>query len=218
MTWAGVVLDVDDTLYLERDYVRSGFDAVGAHVMTHYGIGGFGDVAWAMFQDGHRGDTFDAVLASISATDVSVGELVEVYRSHSPKIELLDDSTKLLHDLEQARLPVGVITDGPAASQRAKITALGLDKRADVIVVTADLGPGRSKPHEAAFLRVEDAFGLRGDNLVYMADNPDKDFVAPHRLGWGTVRVRRPGSLHEEVDSDDDVALEINDLGELDVA
>ncbi len=51
-----------------------------------------------------------------------------------------------------------------------------------------------------------------------MADNPAKDFVAPHRLGWRTVRVRRAGGLHAEEPSGADVDVEIAGLGELDTA
>ena len=51
-----------------------------------------------------------------------------------------------------------------------------------------------------------------------MADNPAKDFVAPHRLGWRTVRVRRAGGLHADVSSGDDVDVEISGLAELDTA
>jgi putative hydrolase of the HAD superfamily len=38
-----VVFDVDDTLYLERDYVRSGFDSVGAWLQRDSGVVGFSD-------------------------------------------------------------------------------------------------------------------------------------------------------------------------------
>ena len=33
-----VVFDIDDTLYLERDYVRSGFTAAGAWARTELGL------------------------------------------------------------------------------------------------------------------------------------------------------------------------------------
>jgi hypothetical protein len=42
--------------------------------------------------------------------------------------------------------------------------------------------------------------------------------VAPRCLGWRTVRVRRPGSLHAEVPSGDDVDAEITSLADLDAA
>ena len=43
---------------------------------------------------------------------------------------------------------------------------------------------------------VERRLGLSGAELVYVADNAAKDFLAPRRLGWATVQIRRPGALH----------------------
>jgi putative hydrolase of the HAD superfamily len=31
-----------------------------------------------------------------------------------------------------------------------------------------------------------------GDQLVYVGDNPAKDFQAPNRMGWITVQIDRP--------------------------
>lgn len=209
-----VVLDIDDTLYLERDYVRSGFDAVGRRVEACLGVAGVGETLWAGFLDGVRGDAFDRALArhGVPVSAGFVAELVELYRCHPPRVELLPDAARLLHRLQGRR--VGAITDGPVSSQRAKVAALGLLDRLDPLVVTGELGTGRSKPHPAAFELIERVTGVTGERLVYVADNPGKDFVAPQRLGWRAVRVRRTGSLHEPLDTPDGVD-EITDLDSL---
>jgi glycosyltransferase involved in cell wall biosynthesis len=113
---------------------------------------------------------------------------------------------------------LAVVTDGPLASQQAKAEALMLTRWADLVVFTESLGPGRGKPHPAAFEQLERELGLSGDRCAYVADNPAKDFVAPHRLGWRTVRVRRAGGLHAEVPSGDDVDAEVTSLADLDAA
>lgn len=49
--------------------------------------------------------------------------------------------------------------------------------------------------------------------FVYVADNPGKDFIAPKELGWGAIRVRRPGGLHENVDGPGHLAgFEVSNL------
>ena len=143
--------------------------------------------------------------------------LVEVYRSHAPTIEMLADARAWLDGLAP-HVALAVVTDGPLASQQAKAEALLLGRWADLIVFTETLGPGRGKPHPAAFEQLEREVGLQGDRCAYVADNPAKDFVAPHRLGWRTVRVRRPGGLHADVPSGDDVDAEIASLADLDTA
>ena len=64
-----MILDLDDTLFLERDYVLSGLRAVGEHVATTYGRTGFGDVAVALFEAGVRGDTFNRALVAVGLPD-----------------------------------------------------------------------------------------------------------------------------------------------------
>ena len=198
-----VVLDIDDTVYLERDYVRSGFEAVGALIERRFGVAGVGDTLWAGFLEGVRGNAFDRALRlhGLPAGDDVVAELVDAYRCHRPRIRLLPDARRLMQRLEGAGLRVAAITDGPISSQRGKVEALGLLDVLDPLVVTAELGEERGKPHPAAFELIEHVTGARGGELMYVADNPRKDFVVPLQRGWGAVRIRRPGSLHQLVDT-----------------
>ncbi|HEX6570281.1 MAG TPA: glycosyltransferase [Acidimicrobiales bacterium] len=214
-----VVLDIDDTLYLERDYVRSGFVAVGAWARDELGVDDLGERAWAAFEAGVRRTIFDEALSGVEveATPDLVPRMVGVYRAHEPTIEMLDDARAWLDSLAP-HIAVAVVTDGPLASQQAKTDALLLTRWADLVVFTESLGPGRGKPHPAAFEHLEQELGISGERCAYVADNPAKDFVAPHRLGWRTVRVRRPGSLHADVPSGDDVDAEITSLADLDSA
>ena len=46
------VFDVDDTLYLERDYVRSGFHAVATWAEETLDVTGVFDTAWGLFLAG----------------------------------------------------------------------------------------------------------------------------------------------------------------------
>jgi putative hydrolase of the HAD superfamily len=209
-----VVFDLDDTLFLERDYVRSGFFAVGRWMLDQRGVEGFGERCWTEFDHGTRGDVFDHVLDQLGvATDPGlVPRLVEVYRSHEPTVRMLPDAAAALSDLE-GRVALAAVTDGPLASQQAKARAVGAVGRLDPIVYTAELDV--TKPDMRAFTPVEAARGVRGAECVYVADNPHKDFIGPRRLGWGTIRVRRRQSLHAAVDSGDAVDLELGNLATL---
>jgi putative hydrolase of the HAD superfamily len=214
-----VVFDMDDTLYLERDYVRSGFAAVGAWARRELGVHDLADRAWAAFEAGVRGRIFDEALAAcgVRANGSLVPRLVDVYRSHAPTIELLHDVRAWLA-APPAGVAFAVVTDGPLTSQRAKAAALGVATWAHPIVFTEALGPGRGKPHPAAFERVEAATALAGTACAYVADNPAKDFAGPRGRGWRTVRVRRTGGLHAAVASGDDVDAEITGFATLDDA
>lgn len=207
-----IVFDLDDTLYLERDYVRSGFEAVGVWVRDEFELEGFAKHAWTAFEAGVRGQVFDAALRScgLPVTKETVASLVACYREHAPVITLLDDARACLKRLSGCAL--AVVTDGPVASQRAKAQALNVDGWAKLAVFTGELGQGFSKPHCRAFELVETGTSYRGSQCAYLADNPAKDFAGPRSLGWLTVRVRRAGGLHREVPSGADVDVELTDL------
>lgn len=193
-----VVFDLDDTLYLERDYVRSGFAATDRWLVKHHGIAGLADAAWAAFIEGHRGNIFDIALAGLGlvpGADLVPG-LVDTYRRHWPSIALAGDAAAWL-----SRPAVGtalaLVTDGPAVSQSNKVAALGLAARGFApIILTARIGHGCGKPHPRGFQLVSRAFGLPPGRFTYVADNPVKDFLTPRRMGWRTVQIARSERLH----------------------
>lgn len=207
-----VAFDIDDTLALERDYVRSGFRAAEREL----GLAGFAERCWAAFERGVRGTVFDETLAEsgIDAAPDTVARLVDVYRAHRPAIELLTDARCAL-DALAGRVALACVTDGPAVSQRAKSEALGLDRWIGTTVFTADLGDGLGKPHTRAFEIVQEATGCAPGACTYVADNPAKDFAGPKALGWRTVRVRRAEGLHHGAASGPDVDRELPDLTEI---
>ncbi len=209
-----VVFDIDDTLYLERDYVRSGFVAVADFVRDTLGLPDFAGRAWRAFENGQRQTIFDHVLgqAGVPFTAALVQQLVQRYRAHEPDIALLPDARRCLDALAVRGLRLAAVSDGPLLSQQAKVRALGLAAWLDPIVLTAALGPGLAKPHPRPFRQVEAATGHAGPACVYVADNPTKDFAGPRTCGWRTVRVRRAGGLHAAAPSDAHVEVELPDL------
>lgn len=206
MTWstrAAIVLDLDDTLYLERDYVRSGFAAVGHFISQRCGMTGFGDRCWSHFLNGQRGDIFNRVLAECQLPDSAeaVAELIGVYRSHHPTITLADDAERWLTQ-NAGQYAFGLITDGPRLCQQHKVDALQLASRIDHILLTDAWGREYWKPHPRAFEEMMHRFNIDAERCFYIGDNPHKDFHAPQSLGWTTIRVRRAEGLHADATHD----------------
>jgi putative hydrolase of the HAD superfamily len=195
----GVVFDLDDTLVFERDYVRSGFRHV-ANVCAADGAAPADEVfaqVWSDFAQGVRGHSFDRVRTrwSAVASRHSVDQLVEAYRTHAPSLVLAAEAVLVLETLKTRGTRLALISDGPLASQSAKVKALGLDAIFDPIVLTDAWGRAFWKPHVRAYEHIQAAWGLPHEQLVYVGDNPAKDFVAPNALGWTSVRYRVPAQL-----------------------
>jgi len=194
-----IVFDMDDTLYLERDYIRSGFLHAGALVEKKFGNRQFSESAWELFLAGQRGDIFDCTLQCIGLPSPPslIEELVEAYRNHVPAISLAPDARQCLDGLHSG-YRLALITDGPVASQVNKARALQLDRWIGLQIITDQWGTEFRKPHPRGFLTVQEQMGASPNECMYVADNPMKDFTAPARLGWRTVRVRREGGLHSQ--------------------
>lgn len=188
-----VVYDLDDTLYLERDFAYSGYRAVEAEL----GIPGFAGTCRDLLDRGQRTGIFDAALArhGVPVAEDTIARLVTVYRTHPPDIAFCPDAARYLAGRAPEE-PGALITDGPLAMQEGKVGALGLDRTLGCVVCTAALGPGLGKPHPRPYEVVEGWAAGYGRPLLYVADNPLKDFVTARARGWLTVRIARPERVH----------------------
>lgn len=196
-----LVFDLDDTLYLERDYVESGLRAVGQWARDQLGVDSLGAEMLQLFQNGTRERIFDRALTSarIMPTPVLIQRMLQVYRQHEPLISLADDVTKFFAETVQ-NVGFAVITDGFRDAQKRKIRALGLHALGVELAICTDRwGRADWKPSPRAFEYVQAFFGYPPTSYVYVADNANKDFHAPKRLGWSTVQILRPNRLHTTV-------------------
>lgn len=196
----GLVLDLDDTLYPEIDFVRSGFRAV-AH--AHAGLLGDAaasiDLMWRIFNEADRTRVFNLALQhlGLTADAATIAALVQTYRAHSPRISLHPDADRLLARA-QGRLLLGIVSDGPLETQQRKVDALVLQPRVHAVELTDLYGREFWKPHPRAFESVARFLGCPHRELAYVGDNPEKDFIAPNRLGWTTIRIRRTDGIYRD--------------------
>jgi len=204
-----VAFDLDDTLYPEREFVRSGFRVVSDY-LRQAGLVGRPLLAEmeAAFHAGVRGHVFEQVLRGVGVEPDAalVATLVAVYRTHAsaygsvrPDIRLFPDADAALAHLAARGLRLGLVSDGPLASQQAKVAALGLAARMDAVILTDSWGRPFWKPHPRAFIELASRLAVAPADCVYVADNPEKDFQGPAAAGWRpSVWIRRPDGLYRE--------------------
>lgn len=186
----GVVFDLDDTLYSEKEYVFSGFKAVARYL----GNSEYADKLWNYFEAGKL--ALDELLSEISRQDEKE-ECLTIYREHSPNISLYKGIPDLLKALRDANIQIGIITDGRAIGQRAKINALGLPALVDEIIITDELGGVRFRqPNSISFRIMQTKWQIPFEEMLYIGDNPEKDFQAPCQLGMHTMFFRNKCGLY----------------------
>ncbi len=205
-----VIFDLDDTLYDETDFCRSGFRAAAQHIAklsdAHSANEVFA-VLWKCFITGDCGSTFNLALAELRIPDEGplLGRLVEIYRTHTPTLTLPPETRAVLEDLK-GRYTLGLLTDGYLPTQRLKVQALGIEHYFRAIMYTEELGREFWKPSPRGFEKLLEMLGVRPEQAAYVGDNETKDFIAPNRLGLLTVQLRRPSGLHRQPSPSPDAA------------
>lgn len=198
-----VVFDLDDTLYDEIEYCKSGFKAVAdclAETSDTFPEERIFGVLWEQFTAGNRKKTFDAALdeLGIEHDEKLIEELVKTYRDHIPKLKLPRDSRDVLSELG-AKYTLALLTDGFLPGQKLKVQSLGIEKFFKCIVYTDHLGREFWKPSPAGFEKIIEILRTKPENMAYIADNEKKDFIAANKLGFLTVQIIRPARLHTSV-------------------
>lgn len=185
----GVVFDMDDTLYKEREYRLSGYRAVARHFAAVCGLEQDALVTLMAQRPETAFETVEA-LAKARGVDVCVKDQLTVYRSHRPEITLDAQARQLLTELALAGVPRGIVTDGRAWGQLNKIAALELEPLFPPDCVMATVLHDTDKHSPLPFRMMEERLRRMGaTRMMYVGDNPEKDFAHPNLMGWTTVML-----------------------------
>lgn len=206
---SAVIFDLDDTLYGEKEYIRSGYAKVAAALPQ---IPDAARKLWAAFEAGLP--AIDTVLTDAGiCTDELKAQCLAIYRNQTPDIHLYDGVRQMLVQLRQMGIKTGIITDGRPEGQRAKLTALGLYDLVDTVVITDELGGiAFRKPNDIAFRIVKTRLNVPFRAMVYVGDNASKDFHAPRALGMGCIHFQNPDGLYTGSPCVDDTVSSIHEL------
>lgn len=183
-----IVFDLDDTLVLEVDYLKSAFNEIAKSL------------------DPGNKNLFDLMLGWYTKQEnvffnlvnlyknVSVLDLKNQYRNHFPSFNSKSQNRELLIELKNKGHFLGLITDGYSVTQRNKIKALDIESLFDLIVISEEFGS--EKPNEYNYSAFH-KFGL--NDIYYIGDNVSKDFITPNKLGWTTICVLDNGeNIHSQ--------------------
>jgi HAD superfamily hydrolase (TIGR01549 family) len=186
-----VIFDLDDTLYSEKQYIKSGYKAV-ANLL---GDAKLSEKFWEYFENGKP--AIDSLLEELGLTERK-DECLEAYREQIPEITLYEGMSELIEGLKVNGIKVGIITDGRVSGQRKKIEALGLDKKVDDYIITDELGGIQfRKPCDIAFRIMQNRWRIPFEQIMYIGDNAEKDFQAPRQLGMRSLWFRNKDGLYQ---------------------
>lgn len=211
-----LAFDLDDTLYDESTYVKSGFQAVSIALSTRFGISQKAALAYMNnhFTTKGRVQVFDALLHHLNLySKKNVNWCVTTYRFHKPKIQLDPSALRCLQRFKNA--PKYIVTDGNKVVQANKIEALGLDKYIRFCYITHRYGLKHAKPSTYCFEKICQREDVDPHQVVYVADNPNKDFIQLKWAGFHTIRLLQGAHKDLRLAKEHEADQEINSLDEL---
>lgn len=186
----GVVFDLDDTLYSEKNYVRSGYRKIA---QNYPDIENAEEKLWNSFLKGEK--AIDKVFDETRLDEKEKKNALNIYREHMPMIELYTGVSEMLIRIKNKGKKIGIITDGRPDGQKNKIKALKLD--VDQVIITDELGGIQyRKPNKKAFELMQNRWKIAFNKMVYIGDNLTKDFIAPKELGMNVIYFKNADGLY----------------------
>ncbi|HBV96590.1 MAG: haloacid dehalogenase [Peptococcaceae bacterium BICA1-7] len=211
-----LVFDMDDTLFEEITYVKSGFKEVATYLFRKYSLPPDDSYEYMLKRiEGGRGHIFNDVLLKYNLfSNAEVRKCLSIYRSHRPHIHLYKDAEKCLNRFKH--LPLYIVTDGNKIVQNNKLKALGLYDRVKFCYITHRYGIRQAKPSPYCFLKICEREKVEPHKVFYIGDNPNKDFIGIKPMGFKTIRVLR--GMFKDIRNKEEYEADLNiySLDELD--
>ena len=190
----GVVFDLEDTLYDKADWIVPAIE---------YAAGLFGLDATRTLELIHgyqqqRGcidsGIFNHVLIGCGQFDTAMNvralsAWANQYQPSQGSLQLFPGVMQALAWLGQ-RFKMAIVTDGPVKAQKMKVDAVGITPIIPTVVFSDEIAGLRSRlPDPRGVLAAADELRIQPGQMIWVADNPMRDFVKVKACGITTVQV-----------------------------
>ncbi len=197
-----VIFDLDDVIYSEIDYIKSGFQAVANSISNDKKMQNDLFVVMEKLFKKDPKHVFDQLLKlSELNLDFKIHtkeSLIKIYQQHLPRIKLDSKVILLLKKIRDNNIFTAILSDGRENSQKLKIKSLGLESIVDKIILTDSLGSEKKfwKPSSYGFEILLEYFKVEPNQACYIGDNLEKDFEGPKKLGIITILFRNKNGIY----------------------
>lgn len=193
-----VVFDLDETLICQKSWMQSKLQIVlrgleGLWAPTN--LTRFQAEALRVIDEGPWPQLIDVALNRSGLPGTDAARLIGLWRQASPPaIKLHQDAWALARALQVRGIPLALLSDNPAASQRQKIALLPSDVQFRSVVLTDELAA--PKPDVRGFLAAAEGLGLAPESLLMVGDSPWRDALGALHAGYaGALVIQRQASM-----------------------
>ena len=204
------LIDLDDTIIDDTGNVdacwadacaeaASGIPGLDARILQ-LAVREYADSWWSSSERHRRGrldlraatcEIVTDVMQQLGHDTAQAAAIANHYRDlREERTTIFPGAIETLERLRSAGVRLGMVTNGSATSQRAKIERFGLAPYFDCILIEGEFGQG--KPYAAVYQHVLEQLGAEPRDAWCVGDNLEWDVGAPQALGvfgiWHDVR------------------------------
>lgn len=183
-----IIFDLDDTLYRELDFFKEGLFAVANYAEETFGLNA--KLVYSELMDLYkvsgRNRLFNTWLMKKGLQAKYVSNMVGIYRYHPIQIKFPSKNVDFLNSLRNS---IYLITDGNKLVQSHKIQSFGLKEVFKKCFITNQYGLKFQKPSLHSFDLIRKIERTSWSNMIYVGDNPAKDFFALNSVGGTTIQT-----------------------------
>ena len=234
-----VIFDLDDTLLSEYDFVVSGYRYVSVFLSRMIGVSAdeINERLWELSKETYA-NAFNRLFDSygIAYTKNEVISLVDSYRNHPANLKFYPDVYPTLKALKEKGILTGIISDGDPQRQWNKINYAvaamasdyqsgnadpelsSPDKWFDAIILNDEFGGERfRKPNHHGYKVIAEQLDIDPSEMIYVGDNPAKDFHITADLPVRTARIIREHGIYTDKEYLDGITetYRINELTDI---
>jgi putative hydrolase of the HAD superfamily len=190
----GLIFDLDETLIDRRQTLDAYARALLSEFRLHPSVAS-PDAFVAQFHryddngDVPRDEFFDRLASDlfVGVTRQQLGAHFDAYAWREP--HLFPGTTAMLAYFRQREWRIGIVTNGGASSQSAKIANSGLSNLVHCSVISSVVG--RRKPDREIFAYATRELGVLPNLSWFVGDDPRVDIWGANRFGLRTVWIER---------------------------
>lgn len=208
-----IYFDLDDTLLDHRAAEQAALADCCAAFADHFGGHEVGVVQetyhrhnaplWRRYASGEIGREdvqrlrFEGLCEALGL-GLDARELGEAYMArYAERWRWVDGAEAAFHAIAE-RLPVGLLTNGFAEAQHAKLDRFPvLRERSDAVVVSEEVGV--MKPHPLIFQHAAELAGVAPGQILYVGDSLHSDVEGGRGAGWEVAWFRGDPNLRDDV-------------------
>lgn len=186
-----LIFDLDNTLYNRAHFVNNGLDNVASLISSKskkYNKEKIFNILKKTYNNNLISNTFNFFLRKNSIKNISIKKCIKAYRFGKNNIRLYSCAFNILNHFKSKCY---LITDGNKLVQKYKIKILKIDKYFKKIFITNSYGIKYQKPSLHCFNIIKKIENCKYNEMIYVGDNPNKDFINCNKSGILTIRLMR---------------------------